>query len=218
MSSKAILIGASGLIGSHLLELLLASSDFSEVITFSRSKLPVSDNKLEEHIIDFEELNKYKALIKGDVIFSVLGTTKSKTSNTADYRKIDFEYPVELAKFGLENGVKQFHIVTSLGADDKSSNSYLKMKGELELILKKLNYPSLHIYQPSYLEGVRKDIRISDRIMQPLMKFINPLLKGNLKKYRSIKASEVAKAMINQSVKDLSGTFVYTSNKIKELV
>jgi uncharacterized protein YbjT (DUF2867 family) len=218
MLRKAVLIGASGLIGSHLLQLLLKSDDYSEVLIFSRSTLSISHPKLTQQIIDFDNTSQYSSLITGNVIFSCLGSTRNKTPDKNEYLKIDKDYPLAFAKFGLENGVKQFHIVTSLNSDPESSSSYLKLKGELENELKKLPYHSLQIYQPSYLEGFRKETRIDDRLMQPLMRLLNPLLIGRLKKYRSIKASEVAQAMFNQSIKDLSGTFIYTSNKIKELV
>ena len=218
MLRKAVLIGASGLIGSHLLQLLLNSDEYSEVVIFSRSSLSISHPKLIQQIIDFDNINKYKLLITGEVIFSCLGSTRNKTPDKKEYLKIDKDYPLEFAKCGLENGVMQFHIVTSLNADPKSSSSYLKLKGELENELRKLPYHSLNIYQPSYLEGNRKENRIDDQLMQPLMRLLNPILIGPLKKYRSIKASKVAQAMFNQSIKDLRGTFVYTSNKIKELV
>ncbi|MBC7914713.1 MAG: nucleoside-diphosphate sugar epimerase [Pyrinomonadaceae bacterium] len=218
MSRKAVLIGASGLIGSHLLQLLLNSDEYSEVLIFSRSSLSISHPKFTQEIIDFNNIRQYSSLITGDVIFSCLGSTRNKTPNKNEYQKIDKNYPLAFAKIGLENGAKQFHIVTSLNADPESSSSYLKLKGELENELKKLPYYSLQIYQPSYLEGLRKENRIDDRLMKPLMRLLNPLLVGQFKKYRSINASEVAQAMFNQSIKDLSGTYIYTSNKIKELV
>ena len=168
-------------------------------------------------VINFDNLPKYSADITGDVIFSCLGTTRNKTPDAASYRKVDLAYPLEIAKIGLLNGVTQFHIVTSLDSNPKSSNSYLKLKGELEEKLKKLNYPGLYIYQPSFLKGDRKESRISDKIMKPLSRLIDPLLLGPLKKYRSIKAEKVAQAMINQSLKKLKGTFTYPSTQIQEL-
>ena len=218
MTRKAILIGASGLIGSYLLQLILKSSEYSEVLVFSRSPLSISDPKLKQQIIDFDAITRYGSLINADVVFSCLGSTRNKTPEKSQYKKIDMDYPLTFAKLGLEGGVSQFHIITSLDANPESSSSYLKLKGQLEEELKKLPFQSLNIYQPSYLEGVRNETRIIDQLMQPLMRFINPLLTGKLKKYRSIKASDVAKAMFNQSIKDLKGTFVYTSNQIKELV
>jgi uncharacterized protein YbjT (DUF2867 family) len=104
-----------------------------------------------------------------------------------------------------------------LGADAGSSNSYLKLKGQLEQELKKLCLPSLHIYQPSFLIGNRNKYRLADKIMKPIFRLIDPLLLGPLKKYRSIKATDVARVMLNQSIKDLKGTFIYPSIQIQEL-
>ena len=217
MPHKAILIGATGLIGSNLLQLIIENSFFSEVLVFTRSALSVSSPKLKQQIIDFDNLKQYTSLITADVIFCCIGSTRNKTPDKTHYKKVDVDYPLAFARIGVENNVKQFHIITSLNANFQSSNSYLKLKGQLEEELKKLNYTSLHIYQPSYLEGLRKEIRIDDKIMRPLMKLINPMLIGSLQKYRSIKASDVAQAMLNQSVKNLKGTFTYPSNRIKEL-
>ncbi len=217
MLKKAIIVGSSGLIGSQLVELISNISSFNGVLLLVRHTIEINHPKIKQLVVDFDDLAKHAAEIKGDIIFSCIGTTKNKTPDVATYRKVDLIYPLEIAKIGLLNDVTQFHIVTSLNANPKSSNSYLKLKGELEEELKKLNYPSLHIYQPSYLYGNRKEKRIDDKIMKPLSRLIDPLLFGSLKKYRSTKAENVAKALINQSLKDLKGIFTYSSTQIQEL-
>jgi len=217
MPYRVILVGASGLIGSNLLSELIRSQAISEVLLMVRSTTGISNPKVKELILNLDELNSYSSEIQGDIIYSCLGTTRSETPDSSLYRKIDLEYPLNLAKLGLKNGVKQFHIISSLGADAGSSNSYLKLKGELEKDLKKLNIPSLHIYQPSFLIGKRKKNRLADKIMIPIFRLIDPLLIGPLKKYRSIKATDVAKVMLSQSIKDLKGTFIYPSIQIQEL-
>ncbi len=217
MPYKVILVGASGLIGSNLLSELIKSEAISEVFLLVRRSSGSSNFKVKELIVNFDEPNSYSADIQADIIYSCLGTTKSETPNSALYRQIDLGYPLNLAKLGQQNGVTQFHIISSLGANAGSSNSYLKLKGELEQELKKLNIPSLHIYQPSFLIGERKKNRLADRIMKPIFNLIDPLLIGPLKKYRSIKAADVAKVMLNQSIKNLQGTFIYPSIQIQEL-
>lgn len=217
MPFKVILVGASGLIGNHVLSNLISSDDISEITLLVRNKIGISNPKVIEIVINFDEINKYASKIIGDVIFCCIGTTKSKTPDANNYRKIDLEYPLNLAKIGAENGVAQFHVISSLGASSESKNAYLKLKGELEKELKKLNIQSLHIYQPSFLEGKRKENRPLEKIMLPIMKLINPLLLGPFENYRSIQASDVAKAMINQSKKELKGIFTYPSKQIKEL-
>jgi uncharacterized protein YbjT (DUF2867 family) len=217
MSYRVILVGASGLIGSNLLSELIQSEEISEVLLLIRKSTGISNPKVKELILNFDELNTYSSEIQGDIMYSCLGTTKRETPDSKLYRKIDLEYPLNLAKLGLKNGLSQFHVISSLGADSESSNSYLKLKGELEQELKKLDIPSLHIYQPSFLIGDRKKNRLADKIMKPIFRLINPLLIGKLKKYRSIKAADVAKVMLSQSIKDLKGTFIYPSIQIQEL-
>ena len=217
MPYSVILIGSSGLIGSNLLSELIQSEAISEILLLVRRSTDVSSSKVKELIVNFEKPNSYSIDIQADIIYSCLGTTKSETPNSSLYRQIDLEYPLNLAKLGQKNGVAQFHIISSLGADAGSSNSYLKLKGELEQELKKLTISSLHIYQPSFLIGERKKDRLADKIMKPVFRLIDPLLIGSLKKYRSIKAADVARVMLNQSIKDLKGTFTYPSIQIQEL-
>lgn len=217
MSYKAIIIGASGLIGSELLKQMSASDDFNEIVIITRRSLDIYSKKVRQVLVDFDKLDDISREFSGDMIFSCLGSTKSKTPDSALYRKIELDYTLKIARTGLNNGVKQFHYVSSLGADASSSNSYLRLKGEVELELKKLNFEGLHIYQPSYLTGNRQEKRIDDTIMRPLMLVLDNLLIGKLKKYRSIAAETVAKAMIKQSLKNKRGTFTYPSDIIKQL-
>lgn len=217
MAYKVIVVGASGLIGSNLVSELIRSVDILEITLLVRKPMGISNPKVTELVINFDEIHKYASKIVGDVIFCCIGTTKNKTPDASAYRKIDLEYPLSLAKIGIENGIAQFHVVSSLGANSESKNAYLKLKGELENELKKLNIQSLHIYQPSFLEGKRQENRPLEILIMPIMKLINPLLRGSFENYRSIKASDVAIAMINQSKKELRGLFTYPSKQIKQL-
>ena len=105
MPFKVILVGASGLIGNHVLSNLISSDDISEITLLVRNKIGISNPKVIEIVINFDEINKYASKIIGDVIFCCIGTTKSKTPDANNYRKIDLEYPLNLAKIGAENGV-----------------------------------------------------------------------------------------------------------------
>jgi uncharacterized protein YbjT (DUF2867 family) len=156
-------------------------------------------------------------MINGDVFFCCLGSTRKRTPDLADYRKVDHDYPVKLAEIAHRNGMQQYHLVSALGADAKSRNFYTKMKGETEDDIKTVGIRTLFVYQPSILLGSRKEKRFWERILKIVMKFIDPLLIGKYKKYRSIPASVVAKAMYNQSLKKHAGIFVYPSDKINEL-
>ncbi len=217
MPYQVILIGASGLIGSHLLSELIESAEISGILLLLRKPLNINDPKVQELVVNFDELEQFSDAIRADIIYSCLGTTKAATPDSKKYRKIDFEYPLKLAEIGIRNGITQFHLVSSLGANALANNSYLKLKGELENELKKSSIPSLHIYQPSLLTGKRKESRLVEKLAINAFKLIDPLLIGPFKKYRSIKAETVAKAMLNQSLKGLKGTFIYPSIQIQEL-
>lgn len=217
MNYKAVIAGANGLVGRLLLKQLLKQQDYAEVLVLVRKKLPIQDQKLTQLVVDFDHLGDYQNRINGHALFCCLGTTKSKTPDPNIYRKIDYEFSLELAKIGAKNSMPQFHLVSSLGADKNSSFFYTKLKGELEEAVKKLKFKSIHIYQPSLLTGDRQEKRTAERFIMNLAKWIDPLLIGHLKKYKSINAETVAKAMVNQSLKNSSGIFTYPSDQIKKL-
>src|ERR1700752_1769526 len=119
MPNKAVIAGASGLIGSHLLYILLQSDYYDEVLALVRKELPVSNKKLVQLVVDFDKLDEYKASITGHAVFCCLGSTKKKTPNLAAYRKIDHDYPLKLAQIAKENGVRHYHLVSAIGANPK---------------------------------------------------------------------------------------------------
>jgi uncharacterized protein YbjT (DUF2867 family) len=217
MPNKAIIAGASGLIGSELLNILLQRPDYAEVLILVRKELPIKHKKLVQLVIDFEKLDEHASAINGHAVFCCLGSTKKKTPDLAVYRKIDHDYPLDLAKLARQNGVEQYHLVSAIGADSKASNFYTKMKGETEDDIQKVGLNCLHIYEPSLLTGNRAESRPLERVASGIMKVIDPLLIGNLKKYRSIPAQTVAMAMFNESLKNAAGVFIHPSGKIKLL-
>ncbi len=218
MAHKAVIIGASGLIGRSLVDYLLVSKDYTEVTSLARKKLPVHSSKLKQIIIDFDKLEDYADEINGRAIFCCIGSTRRETPDLEDYYKIDHDYPVKMAEIGIKNGVKQYHLVSSIGADAGSSNFYLKMKGETENDIKAFPFKSAHIYQPSVLVGPRTDSTKVERLIIKLMVVFNVFLWGGLKKYRSIEAKVVARAMYKRSLKkNMEGVFVYPSDEIKKL-
>jgi uncharacterized protein YbjT (DUF2867 family) len=217
MSKKAIIAGASGLIGSKLLDSLLRKPDYDQVLILVRKELPIEHKKLVQLIIDFDELDEHTSAITGHAVFCCLGSTQKKTPDLSVYRKIDHDYPVKLAQLAKQNGVNQYHLVSAIGANSNSSNFYTKTKGETEDDLQKAGLKCLHIYQPSLLTGDRKESRPMERVFAGIMKVINPLLIGGFKKYRSIPAQTVALAMFKESLKNDEGVFIHTSDKIKLL-
>lgn len=217
MNNTAIILGSSGLVGSQLLTLLLNSTAYKQVVLFNRKPSSIKHPKIKEYVIDFNQPQSYKKDIQGDVIFCCLGSTKVKTPNPTDYRKIDFDIPLLFANEAVKKGLQQFHLVSSLGASSLSKTFYLKLKGEVETALKKCNLKSLYIYQPSILLGNRLENRPIERFFLAIIKFLNPLFIGKIKRYSGIQALVVAQAMLNTSLISKKGTHIYTSETIKKL-
>ena len=217
MANKAIIAGSSGLIGSNLLDILLQEAFYDEVLILVRKELPIQHPKLTQLVVDFDQLESYSDTITGRAIFCCLGTTRHKTPDRTVYLKIDHDYPLILAQLAHKNGVQQYHLVSSIGANKASSTFYIKTKGELEADIEQVGFPALHIYRPSLLTGERQEKRVEEKIVTVLFKIIEPLFLGGLKKYKSIPGATVASAMYKQSMQTNTGSFIYESDKIKEL-
>lgn len=213
----AIIIGSTGLIGSYLLNLILDSNDYLNVITFVKRDTGIKHKKLTQHIIDFDKPETYKALVVGDDFFCTIGTTIKKAGSQEAFRKVDFDYPRQFATFALQNKVKQFLIISSLGADSNSGNFYLKTKGEIQDFLKECKFESVAVLQPSLLLGDRKEFRLGEKIGAFFMKTLSFLFLGNLKKYKAIEAKTVAKAMLAIAQKNNSSFKIYESDVIQEI-
>ncbi|MGB1205839.1 MAG: oxidoreductase [Chitinophagales bacterium] len=213
----AIIVGATGLTGSHCLQYLLANNHYTKVIKLTRRDVNMQHEKLEQQIINFDKLVDYKKLIKADDIFCCLGTTIKKAGSKEAFRKVDFEYPYQVGKIALENGAKRMFIVTALGADDKSFVFYNKVKGEIENVMAELPFEALHIFRPSLLLGDRKEHRRGESIATSLYSIIEKIMLGPLAKYKGIEAKTVAKVMVEVATKNEQGIFVYESQKIQQI-
>lgn len=214
MKKTAIIAGATGLVGEHLLRKLLENDDYDAVIAILRKPLP-EHPKLEQKIIDFELLPEILAGTRADEGFCCLGTTlKSAGSKERQYR-IDHDYVINFAAGCLVAGVKRFSVVSSIGADDSSSNFYLRTKGEMERDLKKIQLKNLVIVRPSLLMGNRREFRAAEAVANSVMKVINPLFIGGLKKYRGVMASDVATCMIRNMNIDNQGITIINSDQIQ---
>jgi uncharacterized protein YbjT (DUF2867 family) len=196
MGKTAIIIGATGLVGNELLHLLLEDNSFSSVKIFGRRSLQMQHPKLLEQVVNFDNIRDHAENIKGDVVFCCIGTTISTAGSKEQFMKVDHTLPLEFAGIAKENGVKSFILVSSLGANAGSSNFYLKVKGQLEEDLKKLNFDSFYAVRPSMLLGKRPEFRMGESIGKALMKGLSFVFIGSLKKYKAIEARTVAAAMI----------------------
>lgn len=192
---SAILLGATGLVGSHLLERLLEDEHYSQVKVFSRRPVGLSHPKLTEVLIDLFELENYREEFTADVVFVCIGTTRKKTPDLETYKKVDYGIPYTAAKLASRNGIKKFLVVSALGADAGSRIFYSRTKGEMEEAVLAQKIPKTYIFQPSLITGDRKETRMGESAGEKIMKVVNPLLFGSWKKYRSIKASTIAASM-----------------------
>lgn len=216
MAKTAIIIGATGLTGNLLTNLLLKDDRYSKVRLISRSSLGVQDPKLEEHLVDMFALKEHSHLFLGDELFCCIGTTKSKTPDESLYRKIDFEIPVTAAELCKAQGVKTFVVMSSLGANPKSSIFYSRLKGEMEAAITALELYKTIIVRPSLISGKREEHRTGEQFGKAMMRLINPLLIGPLRVYRSIAPESIAKAMIWLANSPVDKQ-VFLSNELIEL-
>ena len=213
----ALLFGASGLIGGHLLNQLIKDNNYSKIKLFVRSVPEISDTKIEIVKTDFNNLQNYKEEIKGDDCFFCIGTTKKNSSDKNEYRRVELEVPKQVAQIAKSNSVNSFFFVSSGYADSKSSGDYLKFKGEVEEEIKRLNFTKVGIMRPSFLLGDRKEKRVGEKIGIFVFKLLSPLLLGPLKKMKPIHSKIVAKVMIRAANENLDKN-ILESNEIAEVV
>ena len=212
----ALVFGSSGLVGSHLVRLLNKNSIYEKIKLFVRSTSEINTSKIEIINTDFNNLSNHKEDINGDDCFFCIGTTKKNTPDKDEYRRIEYDIPVEIAKIAKSNSINSFFYVSSGFADAKSSSAYLKNKGQVEEELIKLNFSILGIMRPSFLVGNRKEKRPGEEVGIFFFKIFSPLLLGPLKKMRPIQSEKVAKVMIKVANENLKKT-IFESNEIAEL-
>ena len=220
MSEKtATVLGPTGMIGSYLLDLLLADDYFNIVRVLVRRPYSKKDPRMEVKLVDFNDAESFKLALEGsDVIFSCIGTTQKNVKGDNElYRKIDFGIPLNAAGFGKDAGCKKFILVSSVGASKNSGTFYLRLKGELEQAVQKVGLDAVHIMQPSMLLGERNEKRTGEPLVQATAKFLSPLFVGSLRKYRAIPGKTVAAAMLNVAKEDKKGFFRYSYDQIKRL-
>ena len=212
----ALLFGASGLVGSHLLNQLIKDTNYSKIKLFVRSVTEIIDPKVEIIKTDFNNLQNHKEDVKGDDCFFCIGTTKQNSSDKDEYRKVELDIPKEIAKIAKLNLVNSFIFVSAIYANPNSSGDYVRFKGLVEEELKRLNFPKLALMRPSFLMGDRKEKRVGEKIGIFVFKLLSPLLLGPIKKMRPIHSETVAKAMIKAANENLEKN-IFESNEIAEL-
>ena len=202
MSEIANVIGASGLVGKELVKQLLDHPEFEKVRIFVRRTTNMVHPKLEEQIIDFDQTESWKHLVTGDVLFSTLGTTIKTAKTKENQYQVDFTYQFEFAKAAAENGVPAYLLVSSMGANPKSSVFYSRMKGELEDAVAKLPFWKLVIIRPSILDGDRQEKRAGEKVGLILSRFVTRFI---LKVYKPTPVNLLASKMISLSLQKVPG-------------
>ena len=196
---KAIVIGATGATGRELIKKLLQNSVIKHILVFTRKKLDVSSPKLDVHVINFAEIDKYRNIINGDILFSALGTTLKDAKSKRKQFEVDYTYQYNLAKISSENNVKTLSLVSSSGANENSLFFYPKIKGLLESSVKQLNFENIQIYQPPFLIRQSDVMRSNEKIGIFIFKALNSI--GILNSLRPLTVAKLADKMVNESLK-----------------
>lgn len=210
----ALVLGGSGLIGRLLLDELVGSEHYAEIVILLRKPMADAPAGTTQRIEDFEGLLSAQGELAADDVFCCLGTTlKTVGGDKAQFYRIDHDYPVELTALAKANGAKRCFVVSALGANSSSGVYYNRVKGEMERDLAALGLEALHIYQPSLLIGSREHLsqapRAGEALGQKLMPLLNPFMQGGLRKYRPTPAASVAAAMAADAQRDSQGVEIH---------
>jgi uncharacterized protein YbjT (DUF2867 family) len=217
IKKTALIVGASGLVGNELVRILLEANDYEKIKIFTRNRLTLEHPKLEQMVVDFDQLDQYKEYLNVNDIFCCLGTTIKKAGTQESFKRVDYEYPLEVARLARDCGIDKFLIITAMGANINSKIFYNRVKGEVEEELTKIKFPSLIILRPSLLLGNRKEFRLGERIASVLSPLYSFALTGSLRKYKPIQAKDVAMAMYVSAQRKNLGKRIIQSVEIHDL-
>lgn len=211
MKKTALIAGSTGLVGSFLLQKLLDSDYYEKVTVLVRKPIDRIHPRLRQVVYEYDR--PFVDKVRADDIYCCLGTTIKKAGSKEAFRKVDYGYPLQIARFAHENGASQFAVVTAMGSDEKSMFFYNRVKGQLENELKEIPFNGLYIFRPSMLLGKREEYRMGEDIAKILMKLVKPLLPGNT---RAIHASQVAEAMFYHVKQALPGIHYINSGSMQQ--
>lgn len=211
----ALIAGASGLVGSQLLPLLLNCGRYAKVISVGRRPLPLLHPLLVQRTVDFDQLEEHRLALIADDVFCCLGTTMRQAGSKEAFYKVDFLYVVKLAALTAANFAVQLLVVSAMGADAGSRFYYNRVKGEMEDAVRQAPFRAIHLFRPSLLLGPRPEKRLGEQVGAVVLRLARPLLLGPLRRYRAIEARTVAQAMLNAAYQEASGVAVHPSDEIQ---
>ena len=212
-----LLAGATGLVGSRTLEVLLEANDVSRVLAVTRRPLQREHSRLANRIVQFEKIETQLKGVSCDAALCCLGTTRRQSGSQERFRQVDVDAVLAFARTAQAAGAKRFVVISSVGADPRARNFYLRTKGDMEEELEGLAFESLDILQPSFLMGWRSEMRPLELLALGLMPLVNPLLGGKYASYRAISVGTVAAAMLGAVRSGRRGVNRYTYAGIEQL-
>lgn len=217
----ALLLGASGLVGGHVLRRLAADRRWARVVTLDRRPLPpppaaASGPEVERHVVDFDRLAEAPGRFACDDLLCCLGTTRKAAGSDAAFRRVDLEIPAQAARLAAAAGASQALIVTAWGADPDSRLLYTRTKGEVEQAVQRAGFEAVQVLRPSLLAGDRDEVRWGERVGLAVGAAVAPLLRGPLAPLRPVEAETVARAMVEVAAARPAGVHVYGPEEIRE--
>ncbi|WP_434166998.1 NAD(P)H-binding protein [Peribacillus frigoritolerans] len=218
MTNKtALILGATGVVGTQLVKQLSNSKIYSEIHLLTRREMKFTEPKCTGHVVDFDNLSQYAYLFNVTDVFICLGTTIKKAKSKEAFRKVDYDYIIEAAKMAKTSNVEKLLVITAMGANSKSKFFYSRVKGDVEGTLQRLEMNTVHIFRPSLLLGEREEFRAGEKISGLLSTFVKFFFVGPLRPYRAIEANKVAAAMYAAAQTTAKGYHFYNSHEIEKL-
>ncbi|MEH6936895.1 oxidoreductase [Bacillus sp. JJ664] len=217
MKRKALVVGATGLIGKNVVNQLIQNEAFEKITILVRKSSGLNHENLEEIIVNFDRLEEYEQYFQVNDVFSCLGTTIKIAKTKENFRKVDYDYSLKVAELASKANVQNLLLISSMGANSHSNIFYSKVKGEVERDVRAFHFSGLFIFRPSLLLGERIEIRLGEKVAEKISTIMPFIFTGPLKKYKPIKGETVAKAMINCALSGTKGELIMESNGIDSI-
>jgi len=209
----SIIVGSTGLVGGNVIKVL--SNKKQRAIALTRRSIPNLPPNITEMIIDFDAFEKNGSLPSCINVFICLGTTIKTAGSKENFRKVDIDYCLSIARKAKESGAETLSLISSIGANSSSKNFYLKTKGELEESIQRIGFSTVNIFRPSFLVGERSEKRLAEKIAINLAKIMDLFLIGTASKYRSVKAESLAKTMVLKADNKSGVNYFYFDDFLK---
>jgi uncharacterized protein YbjT (DUF2867 family) len=219
MTKQALIFGATGAVGRQLLDLCLNGDDYQQVTVIARRAAPIAHAKLTWIVCDFDSLGSLalpEGLVGGDG-YCCLGTTIKAAGSKEAFRQVDYDFVVAAAKLAKQSGVKNFSVVTAIGASIASNSFYSQVKGEVEAALIAEHFSCLRLFRPSLLKGGRDEFRLLEAVGNWVSLLMTPLFYLGLRKYQPIAIDKLAKALytLTNEVSAADAVCIYESDELQ---